>query len=121
MSNEFQNLPWHDAEIRSILIDRENAGGQDTLRLSMRWPDETESEVIFSDCYALNAMMNFGITSPESVLSAVVFYSRDDVEDVRKKWFNVGVDLADLKCFQLETSSTASKILIYARRFSVEE
>lgn len=120
MKIEFQELPWHDAEILSILIDRENAGEQDTVRLSMRWPDGTESEVVFSDCYALSAMMNFGVIASESVFSAAVFDSRDDVQEIKQRWSHFGVELADLKCYQLDANSTASKILIYALRFSVQ-
>ncbi|MFZ1829200.1 MAG: hypothetical protein WAW42_10625 [Candidatus Competibacteraceae bacterium] len=120
MKIEFQDLPWHDAEILSIFIDRENAGEQDTIRLSIRWPDESESVVVFSDCYALSAMMNFGVIAPESVLSGEVVGSREDLEEIKQRWSHVGVDLAGLRCYQLETNSTASKILIYALGFSVQ-
>lgn len=120
MKTEFQDLPWHDAEILSIFIDRENAGERDTVRLSMRWPDGAESAVVFSDCYALSTMMNFGVIAPESVLSAAVVDSRDDVQEIRQRWSRVGVDLAGLRCYQLETNSTASKILIYALSFSAQ-
>ena len=120
MSKEFNSLCWHDAELCSIFIDRKHAGEQDTVRLLMRWPDNTESEVVFSDCYALSAIMNFGVIAPESVLSAVVIEHRNDVDDIKQRWRNIGVDLANLRCYQLETNSTASKILIYACRFFIQ-
>jgi hypothetical protein len=120
MKIEFNDFQWHDAEVISIFIDRRNAGRHDTIKLLMRWPDETESEIVFSDCYAFNAMMNFGVVASESVLSAVVIADRDDVEEVKRRWRGVGVDLAGLRCYQLETNSTASKILIYALSFSVQ-
>lgn len=119
MNREFNNFPWHDAEILSILIDRANAGKQDVIRLSMRWPNESESTIVFTDCYAIYAMMNFGVIAPDTVLVADVIASRDDVEAIRQQWSHVGVDLAGLKCYQIETSSTASKLLVYALDFSV--
>lgn len=115
--NNFLNLPWHDAEILSIVINREDDEHQDVVTIYVRWPDTTESTISFTNCYGLIAHMNFGVIGIESVRSALVLDNRDDIEEIRTKWWKVGVDLANLKCFEIETNSTASKIEVYACGF----
>lgn len=120
MTIEFCSLPWHDAEILSICIDRRQPGESDTVSFSVRWLDDSVSIVTFLNCYAFIAEMNFGVIAPESIRSADVFdINQKDTEDLYLKWKGIGIDLSLLKCYQIETNSTGSKILIYAFNFEL--
>jgi hypothetical protein len=114
---DFQSFEWHDAVILNITIVRANPGERDEVMLQIRWPSEKEATVCFKDCYALEANMNFGIIASETIRSAECIRDSARLADIRRKWATPGVNLDDLKCFEIETASTASRIRIYARTF----
>ena len=68
MKDKFNSLPWHDAELLIVTVDRSNAGISDTVVLGVKWPDGMANNIVFSDCYFLDVRMNFGVISEESIL-----------------------------------------------------
>jgi len=115
MSSLFEELPWHDAVILEVEIDRTRPGAADEISLSMLWPDDRPSRIRFLECYALDARMNFGVIAAETVRSAIERDNTDELRRIRDKWRSIGVDLSALKSFTIETNSTASTITIFAR------
>jgi len=115
MKNEFNNLHWHDAELQSIRIDRSDPGKKDQIVLIICWPDEKKSEVIFHDCYAFRAQMNFGIIAEETIRDAEYTESSEELNEIRRSWEKIGADLSDLGQYQIETNSTNSSLMICAR------
>lgn len=121
MKEKFNNLPWHDAIIKCIHIDRNNPGEQDIIKILINWEMESElSRIEFYNCYALSINMNFGVVADESVLSAECFNESKELYFIRQKWGNVGVNLDNLLCFQITTNSTNSTINIYSLGFRLE-
>lgn len=114
MNINFNEMPWHDAELLKISIDREKPGENDQILLEICWPNNEKNQLIFHDCYELEAKMNFGIIAPESILRAAFITKSQKITDIKKKWSQIGVDLEHLKCFEIETNSTGSVIQIYA-------
>lgn len=115
MSLRFQDLPWHDATILAIEIDRRRPGLADEVSLSMRWPDDRYSQIKFLECYGLEAMMNYGVIAAETVRTAVERDDTDGLGRIRDRWRNLDVDLSWLRSFTIETNSTASTITVFAR------
>jgi hypothetical protein len=74
MNVTFDALPWHDAQLLEILIDRRRPGECDEVP---------------------------GLTS------------------IRERWHRLGVPLDQLRCYRIETASTASVIQIYAKQFEI--
>jgi len=118
MSTQFESLPWHDAVILSIEIDRRRPGTADEVSISMLWPDDRQSQIRFQECYALDAAMNFGVVAEETVRSATECDDTDELRRIRGKWRGLGVDLSALKSFTIETNSTASTITVLARAWN---
>lgn len=116
----FDALYWHDAEFLSIWIDRSATDSTDTVALRLRWPDAEESSVVFADCFAFDAAMNFNVDALETIRSASCFRDHPRLTEERDKWTALGVDAQDLWAFVLETNSTASKLTIIARGFALE-
>jgi hypothetical protein len=119
MNAQFDALPWHDAQMLDVFIDRRNPGLRDEIRLSMKWPDETHAIVSFRECYGLIAQMNFGVISDERVLSAQELDSDPELSEMRRRWQLLDVSLEGLRCYRIETASTASVIKVYASTFDV--
>jgi hypothetical protein len=120
MNTNFNHLPWHDACLKFIYIDRQNPGENDVVKILVDWPEEQGSSYIeFSDCYAFKANMNFGIVACESILFAKCFTDSEVLNSIRKEWSTLGVDLKELKCFEITTNSTNSIISIYALNFKI--
>lgn len=118
MIQEFNDLPWHNANLQFVYIDRQKPGEQDVIKLLIDWPDGNSSSTIeFYDCYALSMNMNFGIIACESILSAECAVDSKELNSIRVEWLKVGVNLADLKHFKIITNSTNSIINIYALTF----
>ncbi|MCP3102031.1 hypothetical protein LZ198_24495 [Myxococcus sp. K15C18031901] len=117
----FAELEWHDALLVSLNIDRSTPGERDEVALLVEWPDGRKQKVRFTDCYAFNAQMNFGVTAPESIRAARCIADAPKLAEMRQRWMALGVDLGDLWCFEITTNSTASEIRIFAKRFEVSD
>lgn len=119
MTDSFDSFPWHDAELLELSIDRRNPGARDEVRLHVVWPDGHEVILLFRDCYAMTAQMNFGVIAEERIVSASLIKDDPGLTSIRDRWKPFGVPLDTLRCYQLETSSTSSVIRIYAKQFEV--
>ncbi len=115
----FSDLPWHDAELLNIMIDRRNPGENDQIVIDVCWPNGKQDKLFFYDCYELEAKMNFGVIASESILDASVINKSRKLTEIREKWADIEIDLAQLKCFEIITNSTNSILRIYALSYSL--
>lgn len=119
MNTAFNSLPWHDAALLEMSVDRRNAGARDEVRLQVAWPHGEEATFVFRDCYALTADMTFGIIATERIGSAKLDDDDPNLASIRDQWKSIGVPLDLLNCYRLEMSSTGSVIRIYAKQFEI--
>lgn len=114
MNIDFDNLPWHDAELIKVDIPRSLS---DVVKLTVRWPDSEDQESVlieFYDCYGFHANMNFGILPPDNIIDASVVEQSEALDKIKEKWKESDVDLSLLKCYRVQTNSTNSLIEIFA-------
>lgn len=121
MKTNFDALPWHDASFLELSIDRRDPGEHDEIHVHVVWPDGNAAILIFSDCYALSAEMNFGVIADEQVANAEIVEDDPGLAVIRERWGRLGVVLDQMHCYQIETASTASVIKIYANDFYVAD
>lgn len=114
-TESFNELPWHDATILELRIDRRQAGHIDEVVLTMMWPDERRSRIRFVGCYGIDARMNFGVVAAETVRTATEREDSDELGALRAKWEPLGIDLARLRAFSVETNSTGSLLTVYCQ------
>lgn len=119
IEQRFNALDWHDAILLQLNVDRNTPGENDEVLLVVEWPDGTRRNVRFSDCYVLEAQMNFGVIAPETIRDAQCCTSSTLLDEVRQRWKGLGVTLDELRHFETRTSSTASAIRICAPQFQV--
>lgn len=119
VSNQnFNDLPWHDAELKDIIIDR----SQDIVKILVHWPEsygDNCAYIEFLNCYALKADMNFGIVPPDWILDAECIEESKELEDIKKTWAKMGIEIPGLRCYKLNTNSTNSDIKFFALDFHV--
>ena len=111
---DFNNAHWHDAELRSIHVDRSKPGEVDSVQLEVVWPDGEATVIRFHDCYRFECSMNFGVVAVETIREASLSSSSSAVDEVRRKWAAIGVSLANLKEYRIVTTSTGSVLVILA-------
>ena len=104
----------------AINIDRSKPGVCDEVRVHVRWPDGRQATVYFSEAYGCSALMNFGVLGEEGIEFARVEDDEPGLAHLLDRWKAVGYPLSGLKCFRIETTSTGSVILIYARTWRIE-
>jgi hypothetical protein len=121
MEQAFEAMEWHDSVLLSLNIDRRTPGKRDEVVLVVEWLDGRKQKVSFTDCYALDAQMNFGVIAPESIRAARCIAASPKLAEMRQRWAALGVDLESLRCFEITTNSTASEICIYAKRYEVSD
>ncbi|WP_059359076.1 hypothetical protein [Parachlamydia acanthamoebae] len=121
MNINFNDLPWHDANLKYIHIDRSDPDNQDIVKILVEWPDGLASIIEFHDCYALKANMNFGIVANESILAAECLMDSDELNLIHNKWLKMGAKLKSLKCFSINTNSTNSTIDIFAKSYEIKD
>ena len=71
MIQMFNNLPWHDAELKEIIINRER---NDEIKLLVGFPTNDGISAVcieFFDCYALKPDMHFGILSTLQIFELI--------------------------------------------------
>lgn len=121
MIEEFNDMPWHDAELKEIIIDRKH---KDNIQILVKWPKDYEAHtsiIEFYNCYAFQSEMNFGIAPPDFILNAQCIMQSKELEKLKTLWANVGVDLSKLYCFKIQTNSTNSTINIFSLGFRLIE
>jgi hypothetical protein len=119
MNENFDTWPWHDATLLEMCVDRRNPGQRDEIRLRVRWPQGEEVTLLFTDCYAMKANMNFGVVAEESISSAAVIDHDALLALIRERWKSLGVSLEHLRCYRIQTASTSSEITIYANALAM--
>ncbi|MCF3483192.1 hypothetical protein GUL16_05715 [Stenotrophomonas maltophilia] len=120
MNEDFNALEWCDATLLAINIDRSNPGVCDEVKVQVRWPDGRQEIVCFSEAYGCSALMNFVVLGEEGIEFAKVDDDEPGLADLLDRWKAVGYPLSGLKSFRIETSSTGSVILIYAKSWRIE-
>ncbi len=121
VEQKFDALEWHDAVVLNLEVPRHAPGDRDEVVLLVEWLDGRQQRVRFSDCYALDAQMNFGMTAPESIRSARCVDHSQQLSAVRQRWADLGVDLGGLRCFEFTMNSTASIVRIFALEFETRD
>lgn len=117
----FNTISWHDSKLLDIQINRENPGLSDEVQLTISWADDTKQLLIFTDCYAVNLQMNFGVIAAETILDASMMQESDQLIEIQRRWENYkDIDLSNLKLFQIETNSTHSTIQIFAMDYHLK-
>jgi hypothetical protein len=119
MIKTFNDLPWHDAQLIEINIHRDS---RDIVRLLISWPDHPEGAyqaIEFFDCYAFQSDMHFVIIPPDSILQAECIERSKELDDIKKLWAKIGVNLSELHCYRITTNSTNSILNIFALGFRV--
>jgi hypothetical protein len=120
MNATFDSFPWHDAQLKELLVDRRDPGERDVVQMLVAWPEGGESKFLFHDCYAMTANMYFGVIAAESIANASLIANDEGLLSVQERWRLSGVSLEELRCYRFELSSTGSEIRVYARRFEVK-
>jgi len=114
MNKIFNELPWHDAIIHSVFIDRNSPGENDSICIKITWPTGENSLVFFQNCYSAILNLNFGIVAPESILSAECLEESDEIQYIREKWSKHGISINKLRQFRIKTNSTNGLIEIFS-------
>lgn len=115
----FEDLPWHDAVLLNLSIDRRSRAEQDQVLLQVEWPDGCQNNLLFGDCYGLKALLNFGVIGDDTIWAAQVTSDDEDLKKKREAWAKLSEPLEGVRCYSIETNSTASSIKIFARTFEV--
>lgn len=121
IADEFESLEWHDAVLLEVSMDRRSPGKHDTVVLTIEWTDGRQQVMRFTDCYELDARMNFGIVAQESILSARCVPESGKLAELVAAWSRIGADLRDVQCFEITMNSTASVISIFAKHFEMSD
>ena len=114
----FDMLPWHDAVLLGVRLDRRASRRKDEVVLEVEWPDGVQEEVRILDAYHADLSLNFGVVGGETIRQGNVSDTGRELDAVRQKWLRLGVDLGDLRVFRVTTNSTASEIRVFARAFT---
>jgi hypothetical protein len=65
------------------------------------------------------ADLHFGIIASECILRAAIVEPDPHLDALKQQWSKFGVTLDELRCYRIETSSTASVIKIFAKHCEV--
>jgi len=119
-AGEFASMPWHDAQLLEIRLNRRNPGKRDDVEFIVRWLDDTVSRLILCRCRTMKAALNFGIICNEAIDEAYEVLRSPMVEAVVQKWRQMKIELSGLRHFRICTSSTGGTIDVIAERFTFE-
>ena len=116
---DFNEINWHDSIIKSIIIDRNFPGKNDTVKFEIEWSDNGKGELLFEEVYWANLNLNFGIVAEESILSALTLGVNDtDLISLYTKWKGLINDVK-LNVYIINLNSSGGLIKIIAKSFKV--
>jgi len=119
-SVNFNELEWHDAVIKNIIIDRSNPGYNDMIEMLIIWPSGIENKLTFKDVYFANLSLNFGVVAYESIMTASIVDSSDpDLLNVIQLWERHYGVILEMSGFEILTNSTGNIIRIFALSFEI--
>lgn len=115
----FNDLFWHDSVIKSIVIDRNNPGTNDIIKMTILWPSGEYNDLIFYDVYWAMFSLNFGVVAEETIDLAFVA-DQDDFAmiSLSETWKGM-LNLNDLSCYVIRTISTKSEMKIIAKKVMI--
>lgn len=112
---------FHDSILKEIIIERNNPGYRDEVKIKIGFLDGNNIEVIFEDCFKAIFDLNFGIIAEETIFDFYRSTENDnELKILKEKWLNIGGSIEGLSLFCIETNSTKSMIKIYARDYKIE-
>ena len=117
---EFNELPWSDAILIAVSVDRSNPGIQDEVAVHVRWPDGRNARVVFLECRGARLALNFGVLGEDTIDRAYVDEDSKLLADGRRRRAASGVLLPRLQCFRIETCTTASSLDILALGWRID-
>ncbi len=118
MIDKFNELPWHDAELVQVVIDRR----RDLVQVVVCWPEDDDSiftYIEFINCYGFCGDMYFDVLPPDSILSAECVQNAPALDRLKQTWSKIGADFSEVKCYRIVTNSTASQIEILSKDFRI--
>lgn len=122
--NFSRDFYWHDAVIKSVIIDRNDPGVVDEIWIDVVCPAENENEkgiiqrVVFESVFWANLYLNFGHFG-DNVCNVDMLDSNDkDLVDFYSKWKGYR-DNIKLNAYVINLTS-GGKIKIIAKDFRIE-
>lgn len=120
-NKNFNELEWHDAILKKIIIDKDDNINSDTIEMYIIWPSGIENKLIFKDVYYANLSLNFGIIGEDTIREASLIESSDnDIINVKRVWEKHYEGINKIKGFKILTNSTASTIKIFSLSYLIE-
>lgn len=113
---------WHDAVIKSIIVDRNNPGAVDEIWLDIVYPTENEKEttrrVVFENVFLANLDLNFGHFGDNIYSVDMLDNNDEDLTDFYLKWKGYRDNII-LNVYIINLTS-GGKIKIIAKGFRIE-
>jgi hypothetical protein len=118
---KIEDFSFHDSILKEIIVERNNPGYRDEVKIRIGFLNEDDIEVVFKDCFKANFDLNFGVIAEETIFD---FYksteNEDELKSLKEKWLKIGGCVEGLSLYCIETNSTNSKIRIFARDYKIE-
>lgn len=116
-----EDFSFHDSTLKEIIIERNNPGYRDEVKIKIGLLNGNDIEVIFKDCFKAIFDLNFGVIAEETIFDFYRSTENDnELKVLKEKWLKIGGAIEGLSLFCIETNSTNSKIKIYARDYKIE-
>lgn len=117
---EFNALPWSDATLVAVSVDRSNPGNHDEVVVHVRWLDGRNEQVTFVERRGARLALNFGFLGEDTIERGYVDDGSEVLADCRWRWAASDVLLPELQCFRIETCTTGSSLDILAMGWRVD-
>jgi len=125
---------WHDAVIKSIIIDRNNSGVLDEIGIDIVWPKEDDNDddedkneeeiiqrIVFESVFWANLNLNFGYSGGDNILNAFMLNNNDeDLVNFYSTWKGLR-DNIKLNVYVINLNTSGGKIKIIAKDFRIEK
>lgn len=117
---EFNDFEWHDAVIKSVIIDRCNPGEIDNIVFKIEFLSGI-ADIIFTDVFKAKFDMNFNMIATESIWDAYNEGEENNmVQKVYEDYKKMGMDIKDshLNYYEIDTNTTGSVFQIVSKGFT---
>lgn len=116
---DIEEINFHDNYIKSIYIDRNDPGKNDTIVMIIETGDSVQYLINFKETYQIKLYIPMGFYGQEYINWTKLSKDDEDLLLFLDKLKTVGIEIPDLKCFEIDLNVNAGQIKIFSKEIEV--
>ena len=118
--HNFESLPWHDAQLLSLSVERKTDARANEVTITVRWPNDIVSDIHFPGCVEMDVSWHLVVHGPDAIDWGEESPNHRLVQEFVTTWAPIGDVDPNLTAFCIRTNNSVSDLTFVAAGFVVD-